>query len=108
MLLKQIILWYASLYDFHIWDCPNLRNQFNKWKVYQGIRTVERFEFQNTRSDIKKYCDHWEKRKIYQANQIYKSEAFTYKSYPDTDFADEQVVQYDIPVVVNTLVGDCK
>ena len=67
----------------------------------QGIRTVETFEFQNTRSDVKKYCDHWEK--IYQSNLIYQSEAFTYKSYLDNDFADEQVVQYDVPVVVNIL-----
>ena len=28
-----------------------------------GVRTVEPFEFENSRSDVKKFCNHWEKNK---------------------------------------------
>ena len=37
--------------------------QFNKGKGYKGIRTIKIFEFENTRSFVKKCWSHWEKRK---------------------------------------------
>ena len=35
----------------------NLMAQFNKKKGYEGTRTIKMFEPENTRSDVKKYCD---------------------------------------------------
>ena len=52
----------------------------------------------------RKCCNHWEKSKINYTNQRHLRTKVT----PDTDFTDEPVVQYDIPVVGNTFVGDCK
>ena len=53
---------YTSLHDFHMW-CETLpqMTQFNEGKGWEGIRTINIFEFENARSYVKKCCDHWEK-----------------------------------------------
>ena len=77
--------------------------QFNQGKEYEGIRTIKIFEFENTRSYVKKCCDHWEKMKaICKTNHIHQPGVFTYKSLQD--FTDEPVIQCDVPVIENTFV----
>ena len=56
----------------------NLRIQFNEGNVYQEIKTVKTFEFENTRSNAKKMLRLLKKNE----NQIYQSGAFIYKCYP--------------------------
>ena len=34
--------------------------QFNEGVGHKRIRTLKTFEFENTRSHVKKCCDHWE------------------------------------------------
>ena len=45
MLYRKLILWYASLHDFHIMRLPrfkvNLMTQSNESKKYQVIRTIK-------------------------------------------------------------------
>ena len=64
-----------------------MMEQKGKW--HQGVRTIEVFEYKNTRSDFK-CCDYWEKWKtISTASQG----AFSDKIAPDIDvFTDEPVV----------------
>ena len=33
--------------------CPNLTIKFNERKVYEGIKRIKIFEFENTRSEVK-------------------------------------------------------
>ena len=33
--------------------CPNLTIKFNEGKVYEGIKRIKIFEFENTRSEVK-------------------------------------------------------
>ena len=49
-----------------------------KGNVYQEIKTDKTFEFENTRSNVKKMLRLLKKNK----NQIYQSGAFIYKCYP--------------------------
>ena len=76
-----------------------------KRKGHQGITTIEAFEYENTRSDVK-CCDYWEKWKaMFPGTQ----REFTDKVVPDIDgFTDEPVVQCDVQVVENTFVVDAK
>ena len=49
----------------------NLMNQFNEATGYRGVTTIKAFVFENTRHDIKKCLDYWEKWKtMYQINYI--------------------------------------
>ena len=41
---------------------------------YQVIRTAGKIRFENTRSDIKKFCDRWEKSKQYVRQTTYTSQ----------------------------------
>ena len=82
MVSKKIIAWYASLQDFYMWDCAPV-SWPNLMKVRDTkIKTIEIFETENTRSDVEKWFDHWEKRKkIFQANHKHQSGPFTYPCY---------------------------
>ena len=69
---------FSSIHRFMISLCKtlpqsndNLMAQFNKKKGYEGIRTIKIFEPENTRSDVKKYCDQWEKRKAIVSDKSY-------------------------------------
>ena len=46
-----------------------------KWKSSKELEQLKTLEFENTRSDVEKYCDHWEK-KTCQTNHIYQPGAF--------------------------------
>ena len=80
-------------------------------KGYKGIRAVEAFEYENTRSDFK-CCDYREKWKT--TWQIQLSIQGTQGAFSDKatsnidDFTDEPEVQCDIQVVKNTFVDDSK
>ena len=73
MLSKKIIFWLKNRFKISI--CPSvmtLMTKFNEEKEYEEIRTIKIFKFENTRSEIKKCCSHWEKRKISQTYHIYQ------------------------------------
>ena len=84
--------------------------QFNEGKGYGEIWTSKIFKFENTRSDVKKCCDHWEKRKVIFCTKhvacipnrgIYQQELPLLLACVPT-------VQCNVPVVENTIVDDCK
>ena len=75
--------------------------QFNEGEKYEWIRTIKIFEFENTKSYIKKYSDHWGKRKTTYVRQIiYINQGhLAAKVTPPIDFTDEPVIQCEVPVV---------
>ena len=64
-------------------------------KVYQGIRAIEAFEYENTKSGFKYY--YWEKWKTMSVYRLPGTQvAFSGKVTPDIDvFTDEPVCQYN-------------
>ena len=58
----------------------NLMIQYNEGKGYKGYRTINIFEFKNTKSDIKVLQLLNKKKSTCQANHIYQLGKFTYKS----------------------------
>ena len=86
------------------WSEPNLMNG-------RGIKDLEVkiFEFENTRSNVKKMLRSLRKNKTYVIQIIHTNHGhLPTKGRPDIDFSDAPVVQYDVPVVENTFVDDCK
>ena len=75
-----------------------------KGNVYQEIKTVKTFEFENTRSNVKKMLRLLKKMKIKFTNQGHLSTNVT----PDIGLKDEPILKYDVLVVANTFVDNCK
>ena len=48
------------------------------------------------------------KEATFQTNHIYQLGAFNCKGYPNIDFTNEPVFQYDFPLLGNTFGDDCK
>ena len=67
---------------------------FDEGKGYEGIRTIKIFEFENRRSDIKKCCSHWEKRKT--VCQTYQPGHLPTKVTPVIDLTDEPVIENNL------------
>ena len=106
MLSKKInyICIIASRLPYAMWDCALQMTQFNEGEKYEWIRTSKIFEFENTKSYVKKCCDHWGERKtIYIRQIIYINQGhLAAKVTPAIDFTDEPVIQCEVPVVENT------
>ena len=104
------------LFTISIWETvhpqfnDSLRIHFNEGRGYQTIWTIKTYEFENTRSNANKCCEHWEKkRKQYIRQIIYTSQGhLSAKITPEIDFAVEPVVQYHFPVVDVTFAEDSK
>ena len=75
-----------------------------KGNVYQEIKTDKTFEFENTRSNVKKMLRLLKKMKIKFTNQGHLSINVT----PDIGLKDEPILKYDVLVVANTFVDNCK
>ena len=77
---------------------PNIIME-QKRKGWQGIRAIEAFEYENTRSYFK-YCEKNEKLSYYRDTGDQR--AFSDKVTPNIDgFTDEPIAQYDVQVVEN-------
>ena len=64
-------------------------------------------EFEYTRSDVKKCCDHCKKGKQYLRQITYTNQGhLPIKVTPIIDFTEKQVIHCDVPVVGNTFVDD--
>ena len=56
--------------------------QFYEGKGYEGITTTRIFEYENTKTGVRKCCDEQEKMKTTsQTNHIYQQGVFIYKVY---------------------------
>ena len=67
--------------------------QFNEGKEYKGIRTLKIFEFEKTRSHVKKYYDHWKKRKQYVRQITYINQGHSpTKVTPVIDFTNKPII----------------
>ena len=65
------------------------------------------FEFENTRSNVRKCCNHWEKGKQNIRQIIYTNQAdLPTKVTPIIDFTDEPIIPYDVQVTEKTFADD--
>ena len=98
-LSKVIILWWLSIASQFLFDLmvPNIMTE-QKGKGYRGIRAIEAFEYENTRSDFKCY-DYREKWKTICETTVTipgTQGAFSDKVASDIDdFTDEPEFQCD-------------
>ena len=108
----MIILWWlfiAAQFPSHFIAPNTMKNQ--KGKRYQGLRAIESFEQENTRSDLK-CCDDQRKCKTISQTTVNIPRiqgTFSDKVAPDMDdFTDKLELQRDIQVMKNTFEDDSK
>ena len=102
---RFMISTYMTMNQFN----DNLWTQFNEGNWYEEIGTIKTFEFENTKRNIKNVVitEKKEKRYIRQITYTNRGHLRT-KVTPDIDFADESVVESDVPDVKIVFADECK